>query len=176
MLELKIKTPTIKIPTKLLTKQIMTKAGITVANNYKQRIIHGKGVSPAGNVIKLQKLSDITKTNKGSNIPLVDTGRMKDAFRVDPVSTTTRKAVMNFPTSEAWKAGIHQKGITIKPRKKGGRLAVPFGDKTLFLKKVTIPARPHVGFSRKDIKDAMKMIKHYTIDRIKNGIKIEKPR
>jgi phage gpG-like protein len=175
MIKIKVKTPTVKIP-KLLTRQIMLGAGTLIVNNYKQRLNRGMGVSESGNIVKLQKLSEITKKNKGSNIPLIDTARMASAFRVDPALTTEKRAVFNFPQSESWKAGIHQKGVTIKPKKKGGRLCVPFGDKFLFLKSVTIPARRHVGFSKKDISDALKYINYKTSKQLEEGTKIGKAR
>ena len=47
-------------------------------------------------------------------------------------------------------------------------------DIDLFLKKVVIPARRHVGFSKKDIHDAVKFIEHQTAKRQKEGIEVGK--
>ena len=174
MFGFKLKSPKIDFPAQLVTKDIMIAAGVTVVNNYKLRLNEGKGVKD-GTVIKLKPLSEITKRNRGEDaIPLVDKGLMKDSFRVDTSQSTDKKATMNFPPNEAFKAGVHQKGVTIKP-KNAKMLRVPFGGEFLFLKKVTIPSRPHVGFSEKDVADALKMINTKVLTGVNEGIRIEKP-
>jgi len=172
MFGFKLKSPKIDFPVQLVTKDIMIAAGLTIVNNYRLRLNEGKGVKD-GTVIKLKPLSEITKKNKGSDIPLVDTGRMMSSFRVDTSQVTDKKAVMNFPPNEAFKAAVHQKGITIYP-KNAKVLRVPYGGEFLFLKKVTIPSRPHVGFSEKDVADALKMINTKVLTGINEGIRIEK--
>jgi len=155
MFSISVKTPSIKIAS-LLTREIMLGAGVLVANNYKERLNKGMGVDEGGNIVKLKELSAATIENKGSSIPLIDTTDMVGSFRADPATVTENKVVLNFPASESWKAAIHQKGIT------------------LLLKSVTIPARPHVGFSDKDLKDATKSIETNTGQKLKEGIKIGK--
>ncbi|WP_334128277.1 phage virion morphogenesis protein [Sneathiella sp.] len=46
-------------------------------------------------------------------------------------------------------AGVHQYGAVIKP-KSAARLAFKIGDRMIFAKQVTIPARPYLGFSQDD--------------------------
>ena len=153
MFSISVKTPSIKMPT-LLTRQIMLGAGVFVVNNYKERLNRGMGIDESGNLVKLKPLSPATIKAKGSNIPLIDTKNMVGAFRVDTGLATEKKVIFNFPPSESWKAGIHQKGV------KTG--------------KVNIPARPHVGISGKDLKDATKWIELKTGKKLKEGIKIGK--
>lgn len=178
MFEIRLKTPKIKFPPSLVTQEIMIAAGLQVVNNYRERLNRGEGAENMA-IIKLKPLSVITQWKKGSDIPLIDTTRMVSAFRVDTSQTTDTKAVMNFPPSEAWKAAIHQKGITIKPKKEGGVLAIPMGKEVfgggqyIFLREVTIPPRPHVGFSQKDIDDAAKMIDVKVYAKLEKEIDIE---
>ena len=168
MFALKIKAPKIKVPRRIVTKKMMLAAGTVVVNNYRERIHRGKGVENR-QIISLKPLSEVTIATKGSSIPLMDKGTMAAAFRIDrSLTTTDNKAVFNFPKSEAMKAGVHQKGATIRPKKKA--LKVPYGGGFLFLKKVEIPARPHVGFSDKDLKDAHKIIELQSLKVLKEKL------
>jgi hypothetical protein len=173
MFSLTVTVPNIKVNPQLLTKEIMRGCGVIVVNNYRQRINKGEGVK-GGNIIALKPLSEITKRRKGSDIPLIDTAAMANSFRVDDGQSTENKVIMNFPPEQAWKAGIHQKGIKIKPKKEGGILAIPMGgEEYIFCKSVTIPVRPHVGFSDKDIEDATGYLRLATLKEAEKGIVTE---
>lgn len=51
-------------------------------------------------------------------------------------------------------AGIHQRGGTITP-KKAKRLVFRIGNKTIFARKVTVPARPYLGISDENGEDIL---------------------
>ena len=54
-------------------------------------------------------------------------------------------------------AHVHQNGATIVP-KNADRLAFSFGGKSVFAKKVTIPARPFVGLSAENERDMRDLV------------------
>jgi phage gpG-like protein len=61
----------------------------------------------------------------------------------------------------AWEfAHVHQEGAVITP-KSAGRLAFMLGDKRVFAKKVTIPARPPVGVSTEDAEEIKELVTDY---------------
>lgn len=61
----------------------------------------------------------------------------------------------------AWEfAHVHQEGAVITP-KSAGRLVFMLGDKRVFAKKVTIPARPFVGVSAEDAEEIKALVTDY---------------
>ena len=67
------------------------------------------------------------------------------------------------PALVAWgsndiRFAIHQFGGEIKPKKAGGRLVFEAGGKTVFAKKVTMPARESIGINEEDIEEARETI------------------
>jgi phage virion morphogenesis protein len=61
----------------------------------------------------------------------------------------------------AWEfAHVHQEGAVITP-KSAGRLVFMLGDKRVFAKKVTIPARPFVGVSAEDAEEIKELVTDY---------------
>lgn len=61
----------------------------------------------------------------------------------------------------AWEfAHVHQEGAVIMP-KSAGRLVFMLGDKRVFAKKVTIPARPFVGVSAEDAEEIKELVTDY---------------
>lgn len=174
MFSLNITVPNIKVNPKLLTKEIMRSCGVIAVNNYRLRMVKGLGVKNR-QIMELKPLSEITKWVTGRDIPLSNKGHMRESFRVDESKLTESKVTLNFPPEQAWKAGIHQKGYPdIKPKKEGGVLAIPihgiYGGDYLFYKKVSIPARPHVGFSDKDIEDVTGYLRLATLKEAEKGI------
>lgn len=51
-------------------------------------------------------------------------------------------------------AGVHQNGAVIRP-KKAKRLVFRLGNRTIFARKVTIPARPYLGISSENAEDIL---------------------
>jgi len=61
----------------------------------------------------------------------------------------------------AWEfAHVHQEGAVITP-KSAGRLVFMLGDKRVFAKMVTIPARPFVGVSGEDAEEIKELVTDY---------------
>lgn len=65
-------------------------------------------------------------------------------------------------------AGIHQRGGTIKP-KKAKRLVFRAGNRTIFARKVTIPARPYLGLSAENAEDVIDQVGRFLKKRIGGG-------
>lgn len=57
-------------------------------------------------------------------------------------------------------AHVHQEGAVITP-KSASRLVFMLGDKRVFAKKVTIPARPFVGVSAEDAEEIKELVTDY---------------
>ena len=175
MFSMALNVPKLTVDPKLIDKQIMTGAGLMVVNNYRERMLRGEGVKN-NQIVQLKPLSEITIAATGRDIPLSNKGHMRESFRVDPGKTTENKVTMNFPKEQAWKAAIHQKGYKdIKP--KGDILAIPLTymgvEGYIYCKKVTIPPRPHVGWTQKDIDDAYRVIEMAAVKKLEGAIKTE---
>jgi len=133
-------------------RTLMRQVGEAVEEEYKYRLDRGKGVDNAGNEIPLEPLSSLTVDRKGSSLPLVDTAGMQSSFRVDGSRLTSSRVVLAFTPEQALKAAVHQFGAVIVP-KQAKALRIPTGKGTedaIFRKRAEIPARPHVGISRRD--------------------------
>ncbi|KAF0231662.1 MAG: hypothetical protein FD175_570 [Beijerinckiaceae bacterium] len=65
-------------------------------------------------------------------------------------------------------AGVHQNGATIVP-KKAKRLVFRLGNRTVFARKVTIPARPFIGLSSENAEDVIDQVGRYVRARIGGG-------
>ncbi|SDG21391.1 phage virion morphogenesis protein [Rhodobacter capsulatus] len=103
------------------------------------------------------------KTWRGSSI-LFNTGTLADS--IDYLSNQHEVRV----GSALVYARIHQFGGTIKPKNKkalsfavpgGLRKAMPGGSEKVFLKSVTIPARPYLGLSADNIAEAEEVIAEF---------------
>ena len=148
-----------------LTRAVMAEVGDEAAEGYKARLDKGMGVDSSGRETRLAPLSALTIGRKGSSIPLVDTGGMKDSFQVDKSALTERRAVVAFSPEQAMKAGVLQAGakIAIKHAK---ALRIPVGpgrgagrsSGAIYRKSVTIPPRPHVGLSDRDKEGIVKVL------------------
>jgi phage virion morphogenesis protein len=62
-------------------------------------------------------------------------------------------------------AGVHQHGATIVP-KKAKRLVFRMGNRTIFARKVTIPARPYLGLSAENAEDVLDQVGRFLQARI----------
>lgn len=65
-------------------------------------------------------------------------------------------------------AGVHQHGGTIKP-KKAKRLVFRMGNKTIFARKVTIPARPYLGLSAENAEDVIDQVGRFLQKKLGGG-------
>lgn len=65
-------------------------------------------------------------------------------------------------------AGIHQTGGTILP-KKAKRLVFRLGNKTIFARKVTIPARPYLGISAENAADILEQVAIFLRSKLGGG-------
>ncbi|HUN10661.1 MAG TPA: phage virion morphogenesis protein [Rhabdaerophilum sp.] len=65
-------------------------------------------------------------------------------------------------------AGIHQRGGTITP-KKAKRLVFRMGNKTIFARKVTIPARPYLGLSAENAEDVIDQVGRFLAKKLGGG-------
>lgn len=121
---------------------------------YRNRMRRGLGVDNNGNPVRHKPLKENDRVgNRGSRAtPLVNTGRMVKAFRVNRGRTAGRLLVMDFPEKEKKKAATHQFG---NPRK-------------------NIPARPHVGASSNDLKKAVLFLENFWKRSLDKFIRIEK--
>ncbi len=132
-------------------RTLMLQVGEAAVEGYKYRLDKGRGIDDAGNEIALAPLSALTVGRKGSSLPLVDTGGMQDSFRVSQVSNT--RAVLAFTPEQALKAAVHQRGAVIVPRQ-AKALRIPVSKTAaIYRKKAEIPARPHMGLSKRDRED-----------------------
>lgn len=111
-----------------------------------------------------QKLAPLTKELGGKDgSKLRRSGRLKSS-----VTFAVSGNVLRLGPNTIY-AGVQQFGATIKP-KKGRFLAIPVPKKKrnalgaggfILLKKVTVPARPYIGFGPKDEKAAREVIEDY---------------
>lgn len=65
-------------------------------------------------------------------------------------------------------AAIHQYGGTITP-KKAKRLVFRAGNRTIFARKVTIPARPYLGLSAENAEDVLDQVGRFLKKRLGGG-------
>ena len=148
-----------------LTRSIMREVGDVAAEGNKNRLDRGLGVDESGQETRLVPLSALTVGRKGSSIPLVDTGGMKDSFQVDSGKLTDTRVVIAFSPEQALKAAVHQRGAVIQVRN-AKALRIPVGPKrgagksgaAIFRKRAVIPARPHVGPSTQDREDIIDVL------------------
>lgn len=128
-----------------IRRQILETGAQRVVANYQRRMIEGKGVAEAGNLKTHQPLSSNYKIRPSGRPakppPLIDTNIMMSSFGIDHSQSTDNKVVMNVA------ATIHS-GSGIDSRRLAG--FHQFGTKRM-------PARPHIGFSKKDKADVSKV-------------------
>lgn len=65
-------------------------------------------------------------------------------------------------------AGIHQRGGTITP-KKAKRLVFRMGNRTIFARKVKIPARPYLGLSAENAEDVIDQVGRFLQKKLGGG-------
>lgn len=116
---------------------------------YRDRMRRGMGVDANGNPIRHKPLKRNARRGKSNrSTPLFDTGKMVRSFRVNRGRTTDRALIMDFPDKERRKAAMHQLGN----RK--------------------VPARPHIGATRRDLKEAVRFLENYWRQNIDKFIQI----
>jgi phage virion morphogenesis protein len=131
-------------------RELMENVGEVLVGSVKKRFAQGK--DPEGNQWK--------PVRRGGS-PLVDTGSLRDSIEY-AVAGGTVLVGSNKP-----QALIHQKGGTIKP-KKGKYLKFKGLDgKDVFVKEVTIPARPYLGINDEDIAEVKGTIVDWLADTFK---------
>ncbi|MFQ5673415.1 MAG: hypothetical protein ACE5G9_09990 [Nitrospinales bacterium] len=142
-------------PRAMFSKALNTRMGHSIfVTGYRRRMRRGLGVDAGGNPARHKPLQKNARPGTGRNpsIPLLDTGEMVRSFRVNRARTTDRLLVMDFPAKERRKAVTHQ-----------------FGDS-----RRNIPARPHVGASRQDMKNAVRFLKNFWAQNFRKFIRIER--
>lgn len=118
-----------------------------------RRRIEGEKTAPSGAA---------WKPNRAGTSTLYRSGELKRSIDY-AVSGTT--AIVG---SGLVYAGIHQNGGTITP-KKAKRLVFRVGNKTVFARKVTIPARPYLGLSTENAEDVIDQVGRFVRARIGGG-------
>jgi phage virion morphogenesis protein len=121
------------------TTPLMRAIGVGLVGSTHQRFIGQK--SPEGQAW-LAVNSDYAETKRNSRI-LTESGRLRDSINARATSDEVRVG-----TNVVYGA-IHQLGGTIKP-KNGEALVFRMGDRVIFAKSVTLPARPYLGISSED--------------------------
>lgn|GEM_PF-7036133 len=142
-------------PRAMFSKALNIRMGrLIFVAGYRRRMRRGLGVDSGGNPVRHKPLKKNTRpgTGQSSPIPLFDTGEMTRSFRVNRARTTDRRLVMDFPAKESRKAVTHQFG---SPRK-------------------NIPARPHIGASRRDMKNAVRFLENFWTRNARKFIRIER--
>lgn len=135
---IEIKTFELHIDTRFIfSKALNARLGSAVfVAGYRDRMRRGLGVDAAGNRVRHKPLQENRRRRRGA-VPLFDTGSMARSFRVNRGRTRDRLLVLDFPVRERGKARRHQLG---------GR---------------GIPARPHIGASRQDLKNAARFLENH---------------
>jgi len=104
---------------------------------------------------KWKPLSALTRKLRGEAGPILNrSGRLKMSVNYQVEGTRLRIGPNTVD------AAVHQFGAVIVPRDKKA-LRIPAGKGAIFTKKVTIPARPYIGFGPKDEQAAMDAIEDW---------------
>jgi len=141
-------------PRAMFAKALNIRLGRSIfVAGYRSRMRRGLGVDAGGKLVRHAPLKkNVRPDGRTSSTPLLDTGKMTRAFRVNQARTTDRRLVMDFPAGESRKAATHQ-----------------FGDR-----RRNIPARPHVGASRRDLQQAVRFLENFWTRNLRKFIRIER--
>lgn len=121
------------------TTPLMRAIGAGIVGSTQQRFVTQK--APDGQPW-LAVNDDYAEGKRNSRI-LTESGRLRDSINARATSDEVRVG-----TNVIYGAA-HQFGVTILP-KSGTHLVFRFGDRTVFAKSVTLPARPYLGISTED--------------------------
>ena len=151
----------VKIKLPETDKRLMTALGYIAVKNYKQRMNAGLGIDDQGNLRRHPPNSPATIEKKGSDIPLIDTGLMRDSFRVDLARTNKSRAVLANVKSERGGFGKWFSRASIN----NAELAVThqYG--------IGVPKRPHIGISKKDQVKILKYLNKWSKKTLKEVFK-----
>ncbi|EHS51501.1 phage virion morphogenesis protein [Rhizobium sp. PDO1-076] len=121
------------------TTPLMRAIGVGIVGSTHMRFVSQK--SPDGQAWQTLN-QDYAETKRNSRI-LTESGRLRDSINARATSDEVRVG------TNVIYGGIHQLGGTIKP-KNGEALVFRMGDRVIFAKSVTLPARPYLGISSQD--------------------------